>query len=161
MVILVLGVSGAGKTTVGQKLAEAIGARFCDADDLHPRANLDKMAHGIPLDDDDRAPWLATLRRSIEQWLREDGDTVLACSALKASYRDLLAGDEVRVRLVFLRVPIEVARARVTERKGHFMPPGLLESQFEALEEPGDAIVVDATRPPDTLVHDIRVALAR
>ncbi|EYF03106.1 gluconokinase [Chondromyces apiculatus] len=161
MVIIVLGVSGAGKTTVGRALAESMGVRFFDADDYHSPENVAKMRRGEPLTDEDRKPWLAELQTLIVQWLEEAADTVLACSALKDMYRECLVVDPARVKLVFLQVSIEVARARVAGRDGHFMPPGLVESQYEALEEPGDALTVDATLTPDVLVPQIRAALGR
>jgi len=149
-VVVVMGVSGAGKTTVGRALAARLGAPFLDADDFHPEANVRKMASGVPLDDDDRRPWLERLRVEIEPRLESGDDAVLACSALKRSYRAILRRAGERVVFVHLRVGAPQLRSRLERRAeggSHFMPPGLLESQLEALEPPGAderAIEIDA-----------------
>lgn len=145
-----------GKTTVGQRLAPALGARFVDADDYQPAANVAKMARGEGLDDDDRAPWLAALRASIEAWLAREEAIVLACSALKDSYREALAKGDPRVRFVVLDAPRAVIEQRLAARRGHFAGPALLDSQLAIQEHPRDALIVDATRPVDDLVSDIR-----
>src|SRR5579884_1235439 len=131
MIVVVMGVSGAGKTTVGRALAAALGWPFVDADDLHPAANVEKMRRGQPLDDADRAPWLAAVASTI----RSMRDGVVACSALKRAYRDLL---RVRddVRFVYLAVDEKVLAARLAARQGHYMPPSLLPSQLATLEPP-------------------------
>jgi gluconokinase len=164
VVILVMGVAGAGKTTVGRALAEALGDgwRFVDADDFHSPENRARMAAGEPLDDAARAPWLAALGRAIDGWLAAGDAVVLACSALRRSYRAVLRRDPTRVRLVYLRVPEPLLAARLAARRDHFMPAALLASQLATLEEPGpdeDALVVDATEPPAALVTRIRAAL--
>ena len=156
MVIVIMGVSGAGKTTVGRRLADARGWRFADADDFHPPRNVDKMARGLALDDADRAPWLAALAEAIDTWLREGSGVVLACSALKATYRAVLRRDPVRVRFVYLQVSPETAHERVAHRHDHFMKETLVDTQFETLEEPAGAIVVDGSQPPDEIVRRLQ-----
>lgn len=155
MVILVMGVAGAGKTTVGTKLAEALGFRFSDADEFHSPANLDRMRRGVSLDEEDRKPWLQAMASAIDAWLATGTDVVLACSALKESYRSILLRDPARMRIVYLKVSPEIARARVAGRTDHFMPPALVDSQFDALEEPRDAIAIDALRSPDAIVSEL------
>src|SRR5215472_1353249 len=142
MVILLMGVTGSGKTTVGQALAESLHWQFVDADDFHSPSNVDKMRAGIPLDDADRAPWLATLRTHIVEWLKSEANVVLGCSALKQAYRDQLVVSS-DVRLVYLKGGSELIAARLKKRHGHYMDPNLLPSQFAALEEPRDAVVID------------------
>jgi len=158
MVILLMGVTGSGKTTVGQALAESLHWRFADADDFHPPANVAKMRAGIPLEDADRAPWLATLRTRIVGWLKSEADVVLACSALKQAYRDELVLSP-EVRLVYLRGGSDLIAARLKERHGHYMDPNLLASQFAALEEPKDAVVIDVDTSVREIVGGVRTAL--
>lgn len=161
--IILMGVSGSGKTTIGESLSRALGWPFYDADDFHPAANVERMRKGIALTDEERKPWLAALARLIEETLNAEQSLVLACSALKAAYRKALvphgatAGD---VRFVYLRVPAEVAAARISNRRNHFMPASLVPSQFAALEEPADATVINATQSPEAIVADIRRALS-
>jgi gluconokinase len=132
--------------------------RFVDADDFHSAANVAKMRAGIPLTDADRRPWLGAIHDAIQKWLASGEDVVLACSALKASYREmLLVGPEVK--LVYLRASIALINARVAERSGSYMNPDLVPSQFETLEEPQDALTVDASMTPDEIVVKIRAAL--
>jgi len=150
-----MGVAGSGKTTIGRMLADALGYGFSDADDYHSPANVEKMARGEQLDDGDREPWLTALASAIDGWLRDDADIVLACSALKESYRARLLRDPSRMRVVYLKVSPATALARVAQRVGHFMPGDLVESQFEVLEEPSAAIIVDASQPPDGIVRTI------
>ena len=152
-VIIVMGVAGAGKTTVGRALAEALGCAFYDADDLHPEDNVARMRAGQSLTDDDREPWLAAIEALIASLVSRETPAVLACSALRARYRERLR--HPGVRFVFLRIdPAEAAR-RIETRTGHFMPAALVESQFAALEVPRDALVLDASRPPSELVEEI------
>jgi gluconokinase len=155
VVIIIMGVSGAGKTMVGRLLATAVGYRFYDADDFHPPANTDKMSRGIPLDDADRQPWIETLSALVRRCLAEDMDAVLACSALKEAYRRYFLTDP-RVSLVYLQADQHLIRERFLQRRGHFMHPTLLESQFATLEEPQDALWVDAALSPQDLVATIR-----
>ncbi len=159
MVIVLMGVSGSGKTAVGVRLAAALGAEFAEGDDYHPPANVAKMKSGVPLDDADRQPWLETLAREIGRWLEAGQDMVLACSALKQGYRDILKGGRPGVRFVYLCGSESLIRARLAARHGHFMPASLLASQFAALEEPADAITVAIDRPPDEIVASILAAL--
>ena len=155
MVILLMGVTGSGKTTVGRALAESLRWQFIDADDFHPPSNVAKMRAGIPLDDADRAPWLAALRTHIVGWLSSEANVVLACSALKQAYRDevVVSPD---VRLVYLRGSSQLITARLRERHGHYMDRNLLSSQFATLEEPRDAIVVEVDASVDEIVKQIQ-----
>jgi gluconokinase len=161
MVIVVMGVSGVGKTTVGMLLARALGAEFAEGDSYHPPANVEKMRSGTPLDDADRWPWLQILADEIDGWLAEDRAVVLACSALKRTYRDLLAHGRPTVRFVYLKGERELLQSRLDQRRGHYMPPTLLASQLAALEEPDDALTIDVSGAPEAIVEQIRDALAR
>ena len=154
-VIVVMGVSGSGKTTVGAKLAQELGWSFYDADDFHSEANREKMAQGMALNDEDRAEWLAALRGLIRKHLEEGSSCVLACSALKQRYRDTLAVNE-KVRFAYLRGSFDQIETRMKRRKDHYMPVQLLQSQFEALEEPRDAVIVDISHTPEDIIHIIR-----
>lgn len=156
--IVLMGVSGAGKTTVGLALAESLGWQFVDADDFHSEANVSKMASGEPLTDEDRRPWLATLRKLIESHLESGEPVILACSLLKHKYQDVLAVDD-RVLLVFLDLPEHVLKKRLRDRTDHFMKENMLESQIETLEKPKAAITVDATGKPDQIANAIREKL--
>jgi len=158
MIILLMGVTGAGKTTVGRALAEQLHWRFADADDFHSAANIAKMRAGIPLTDEDRAPWLASLRDAIRNWLDAGVNVVLACSALKASYRDVLLVSP-EVKLVYLRASQALVAARVAARTGSYMNPELVPSQFQTLEEPKDAVEIDASATVEECVASIRSAL--
>jgi gluconokinase len=162
MVVILMGVSGSGKTTVGRRLAEQLGRPFCEGDDLHPPANVAKMARGEPLDDDDRRPWLEALRARIVEALQGSDDLVVACSALKAAYRRFLAVDGARVRFVYLAIPPAIAAARLAQRQGHFMKVSMVGSQFDTLEEPSpaEALILDATAPVDQLVAAIQASLS-
>ena len=155
MIILIMGVTGAGKTTMGRALAESLHWRFVDADDYHSPANVAKMHAGIALTDEDRAPWLQSLRAAILGWLAAGEHIVLACSALKASYRDILVVSP-HVKLVYLQISEELAATRLAARHGHYMNPTLLRSQFETLQEPRDALTIDANQPTEHLVANIR-----
>ena len=155
MVILLMGVTGSGKTTVGQALAQSLQWQFADADDFHPASNVAKMRAGIPLDDADRAPWLAALRTQIDKWLHAGTNAVLACSALKQAYRDELVVSP-GVRIVYLRGRSDLIEERLKERHGHYMDPNLLPSQFATLEEPMDALVVDVDASVPDILRQIR-----
>jgi gluconokinase len=159
MVVLLMGVTGSGKTTVGEKLAAELGWTFSDADDFHPAANKAKMRAGIPLTDDDRWPWLLAVRQVIEQALRDNPGAIVACSALKAAYRDVLAGGLEPIRFVLLDGDPAVLKARLVQRRHEFMNPALLESQIDTLERPPNAIVIDIELPLDEQVRRIRRAL--
>ncbi len=153
-----MGVAGSGKTTVGSLLASELGWRFFDADDFHPETNREKMSKGIPLNDDDRASWLGTLRELIRANLEAGTSAVLACSALKDSYRVVLKVDE-QVKFVYLKGAHSQIEARLQNRMGHFMTAALLASQFQTLEEPKNALVVDITSPPREIIQHIRKGL--
>jgi gluconokinase len=155
-VIILMGVSGAGKSTVGARLAQALGWTFLDGDELHPARNREMMSHGIALTDADRQPWLAAVRQSVERFLSNGANAVIACSALKESYRRRIVVDPSRVKVVYLKGPPELIASRLRDRSGHFMRPELLQSQFDALEEPRDAIVVEISASPDAIVASIR-----
>ena len=162
-VVVVMGPSGAGKTTVGRALAESLGWPWLDGDDYHPAANVAKMASGSPLDDADRAPWLAALERLVAGILADGGHAVLACSALKRRYRAAIVpkgAPSGAVRFVYLSVSPAVLRERLEHREHHFMPPSLLPSQLVALEPPtGSELTVDGARPPAEIVRTVRAAL--
>jgi len=161
VLVIIFGVSAAGKTTVGKLLAEELRWRFLEADDFQPRANVEKMHSGRPLTDEDRWPWLERLRGRIMSSLAEKRNAVLACSALKRAYRDRLrASDEVK--LVFLRGNYALIEKQLCQRRGHFMNPALLKSQFADLEEPGpdeDVLTVDLGRTPQEVVEEIKTKL--
>lgn len=158
MIVMVMGTTGSGKTTVGRLLAGRLGWEFADADDFHPPANIAKMRQGLPLDDADRAPWLKILHDQILQWNAETLNAVLACSALKQSYRDELLVGSI-VKLVYLKGSYELFSRRIQARHGHFAKVAILEGQFRDLEEPANAITVDATLSPEEIVRQIRKQL--
>ncbi|WP_202951157.1 gluconokinase [Synechococcus sp. PCC 7336] len=160
-VVLIMGVSGSGKTTVGQLLARELGWTFYDADDFHLPENLAKMSRGIALDDRDRAPWLDSLRQLIQTQLQQHRSIVLACSALKASYRDRLLQNCPNVHLVYLQGSYDTIKARLKQRQGHYAKADLLDSQFAALEVPDNAIAVPIDRPPDAIVREVADELKR
>lgn len=146
--LVIMGVSGSGKTTVGKLLAQKTGSRFLDGDDFHPPENVAKMSSGIPLTDDDRQGWLETLATIIHE---ADDLTIIACSALKASYREILKESV----FIFLHGSPELLADRIKQRSGHYMPPGLLQSQLETLEIPTDALALNVVESPNTLVDRI------
>lgn len=148
-----MGVVGAGKTTVGSLLAHQLGWQFADADDFHPAPNIEKISHGIPLNDDDRVPWLAALREAILRWNASGQNAVLACSALKRKYRDELRAGHVR--FVYLEGSCELIRDRLQIRRGHFATELILKSQFEDLEVPTDAITVSIDNSPEEIANEI------
>ena len=153
-----MGVSGSGKTTVGTLLASQLRWEFADGDDYHSAANVEKMRNGIPLTDEDRAPWLKSLRGLIEGWIDSKTNGVLACSALKSAYREeLVTGPEVRV--VYLKADRALLWERLHMRQGHYMKESMLESQIETLEEPQNAVVVDANGSIEKVVAQIRKSL--
>ena len=155
MIVIVMGVSGCGKSTIGQLLASRLNCPFLDADEFHPPANVAKMAAGTPLTDVDRQPWLELLNGK----LRAQENTVLACSALKESHRQMLSQGLADCRFVHLRGSIGLIRARLAERKHRYMPASLLDSQFATLEPPVGALAVDVAQPPARCVEDIVDAL--
>ena len=152
---IVMGVSGCGKSSVGKALAGSLGWDFYDADDFHPPANVAKMAKGIPLDDSDRTPWLAALHDLISSNLKADKPGVLACSALKERYRQQLLEANDGVQIVYLKGSYDLIWSRMLDRKDHFMKPHMLQSQFESLEEPSNALTMDISMPVNELVQAI------
>ncbi len=153
-----MGVSGTGKTTVGLLLAEELGWSFIDADDFHSAASREKMARGEPLDETDRAQWLRALHAAIVDWLAQQRNVVLACSALKKSHREQLRAGPA-VEFVHLQGDFDLVQARLRKRRGHFMNPGLLQSQFDLLEEPAQAVTVSIAAAPDAIAREIRQKL--
>jgi gluconokinase len=153
MVLVIMGVVGAGKTTIGTLLAQKLGWQFADADDFHSRENVEKIRHGIALTDADRAPWLAALRHAIEKWNATRSYAVLACSALKQSYRDELR--TANVGFIYLKGSYDLIRERLRSRHGHFATESILKSQLEDLEEPQDAITVVVDKSPDAIAAEI------
>lgn len=156
-VFFVMGVSGSGKTTIGKLLAEKLGISFFDGDSYHPEENVQKMAHGHPLNDDDRKGWLALLNELAKEHKKQGA--VIACSALKSKYRKLLRHGLKGIHFVYLEGSFELISKRLAERKGHFMPPELLRSQFEVLEIPSHAISVSIAATPSEIVDDILMQL--
>lgn len=157
-VLIVMGVSGCGKSTVGQALADALGWDFRDGDAFHPPANVAKMKSGAPLIDDDRWPWLDAIARYIDETRAADGHAIIACSALKRAYRDRLKGARSDVTFVHLAGSQDLIETRMAARKNHFMPLGLLDSQFATLEAPADeegAITVSVAGAPGEIVNDV------
>jgi len=152
---IVMGVSGCGKSSVGKALAENLEWDFYDADDFHPPANIAKMASGIPLDDSDRAPWLAALHELISSSLKADSPGVLACSALKERYRQQLMEGNDGVQLVYLKGSYDLIWSRMIARKEHYMKPHMLQSQFATLEEPTNALTIDISMSLDDIVREI------
>jgi gluconokinase len=150
-----MGVSGCGKTAIGKALAAKLGWDFYDADNFHPPENITKMASGIPLNDDDRAPWLASLHALISNCLNENRPGVLACSALKERYRRLLLADNQGVQIVFLKGDYDLIWSRMIARPGHYMKPEMLKSQFDALDEPTNGLVIDVSLSVDEIVSQI------
>jgi carbohydrate kinase (thermoresistant glucokinase family) len=161
-IAVIMGVSGSGKTTIGRALARRLGGRFQEGDALHPPENIAKMTAGHPLDDEDRAPWLAAIAARIDEWRRRGICGVITCSALKRRYRDVIIGDRADVRLVYLEGSPALIGGRLAQRHDHFMPANLLDSQFAALEPPvseEDAITVSADAPVDAIVDRIAAAM--
>jgi gluconokinase len=159
MVIIMMGPTGAGKTTVGEILARELGWEFADADNFHSPANVEKMSKGIALTDLDRKPWLDALRAKISQWIAGGANGILACSALKKAYRDELSVGP-QVKWVYLKGTLEEISERVAARKGHYAKADLVASQFAALEEPSDAITIDVAPAPEQIAAEIRRRLS-
>jgi len=164
VVALVMGVSGTGKTTVGEAVARRLHWDFLEGDVLHPPANLAKMSSGQPLDDADRAPWLAAIAAHIDEWRRAGRSGIVSCSALKRKYREIIMGDRPEVLLVYLEGSREVIAQRLARRRGHFMPASLLDSQLATIEPPASdeyPITVDIDAPITTIVDQIVAALSQ
>jgi len=155
MFIIFMGVSGCGKTTIGKMTAEALGMPYYEGDAYHPQENVDKMAQGIPLTDEDRSGWLERLSRLIRQKLDEGESGVLSCSALKKKYRDQLRVDREQVQFIYLKGDYELILARMEGRRGHYMPPELLKSQFEALEEPENALAIEIDQSSEEILAQV------
>lgn len=150
-----MGVSGSGKSTIGKLLSDRTGWAFYDADNFHPIANIDKMRRGIPLTDRDRLPWLAALQQLIAAHLNSDRPGILACSALKTQYRQMLRGESSEVVFVYLQGNYDAIQSRIKHRLGHFMSADLLRSQFDILEEPHDALIINIALAPESIVDEI------
>ncbi len=158
MIVVIMGISGSGKTTIGKMLSAAIQCSFLEGDSLHSKVNIEKMSHGIPLTDSNRAPWLAAIRGRILDSIKSEKSLVVVCSALKQKYRDFL-DEGISITWVYLKGSEELIRSRMEHRSGHFMKTDMLASQFAALEEPSDAIVVDISSPPSAIVEKIQAQL--
>lgn len=158
-IIILMGVSGSGKTTIGQRLANELNWHFYEGDAFHPPSNVDKMRRGIPLTDEDRIPWLQALRQHLHDLLTTSQRAVVTCSALKQAYREWLAEGSPHVSFVYLRGDYDLIRQRLETREDHFMNPDLLPSQFDALEEPEEVLAVDVSEPPHVLARQIQYKL--
>ena len=152
MILIVMGVSGCGKSTIGQMLADHFNCGFYDGDDFHPAENIAKMSQGIPLNDDDRLPWLRAIQQAIHRLIIEGKNGVFACSALKERYRAVLLEENPNTYFVYLQGSYETIWERMASRAGHYMKAGMLQSQFDALEEPMNAITVEISDAPEAMV---------
>jgi gluconokinase len=159
MLLILMGVSGSGKTTIGKRLAEELHGQFVDADQFHSLESIQKMSQGIPLTDGDRLPWLNALHDFIQKQLNTKRDTVLACSALKSSYRQILQAEDQSIQWVYLKGTTDLLQQRIQARQGHYMSPQLLTSQLESLEEPEGAIVIDIAQSPEAIIQDIKAQI--
>ncbi len=155
MILVVMGVSGCGKTTVGKLIADHLRWPYFEGDDFHSKANIEKMSQGIPLTDEDRAGWLEAIAKRMQEIEQESKSAVFTCSALKNSYREKLASGPASIQFIYLRGDYETIRQRLETRQGHYMKAALLKSQFEILEEPQDAWVFDVTTPPLDIAHEV------
>jgi carbohydrate kinase (thermoresistant glucokinase family) len=159
MIIVLIGPMGCGKTTVGEMLAERLGCPFADGDDFHPPENVDKMRQGIPLQDSDRQGWLTSLRRHIDKQIQTERNLVLACSALKQSYRDMLGIDQKQVISVYLKGSVELLKERIARRTHQYMNESLLKSQLQTMEEPDDGLIVSIDKTPEMICSEIIITL--
>ncbi|ACK73246.1 carbohydrate kinase, thermoresistant glucokinase family [Gloeothece citriformis PCC 7424] len=159
-VCIIMGVSGSGKSTIGHLLSQELGWQFYDGDDFHPLENVEKMKQGISLNDADREPWLKALRHLIDNLHEQEQNGIIACSALKEQYRDLLQGNDPNVILIYLQGRFETIRTRLLHREGHFMKVEMLTSQWQTLEAPKNAIVVDISLTPPEIVEKIIAQLS-
>lgn len=159
LIVVLMGVSGAGKTTIGKLLAQDLGWKFYEGDDFHPQMNVDKMRRGIPLDDEDRIPWLRALRKLIHNLVDHSERAVITCSALKQNHRSWLSTDGQDIVLVYLKGSYHLIHERMGSRQNHFMSPNLLASQFMALEEPQDILSVSIDQSPEDIVRQIKQSL--
>jgi gluconokinase len=158
-IVILMGVSGSGKTTIGRLLAKDLNWRFYEGDDFHPKTNVNKMSQGIALTDEARAPWLAALNHLIQDLIQETQSAVIACSALKEAYRDFLEANRNQVVFVYLKGSYDFIRKRLLARKGHFMKSNLLRSQFAALDEPQDVLTIDIPEKRNVIIDQIKQAL--
>ncbi len=159
MIIILMGVTGAGKTTMGKMLAEDLKYAFYEGDEFHSKNNIDKMEQGIPLDDNDRLPWLISIRKLIEDCLKKNENAIITCSALKSSYRDILMKNKKEITLIYLKGDFDLIQTRLQMRKNHFMNIGLLASQFNILEEPKNAIYADISNDENAIAIFIKSKL--
>ena len=155
IVLILMGPMGSGKTTIGKMLSRRLGWPFYDADDFHTIENIEKMRAGKPLNDEDRHPWISTLRIGIQRWLRLGENSILACSALKKSYREALGVDQTTVRTVYLKGSYKLLLGRVSRREHPYMNKQLVKSQLEALEEPDEGLILDIRETPERIVSTI------
>jgi gluconokinase len=160
VIVIIMGVSGSGKTTIGQLLAKKLDWQFYDGDDFHPKANIEKMSHGIALTEVDRESWLNALEYLIQDLIGRGQSAVITCSALKQLYRDSLLGKRKDVVVVYLKGSYDLIRQRLIERKGHFFNANLLRSQFDTLEEPEGVPTIDIAKEPQAIVNEIRQRLS-
>jgi gluconokinase len=158
VIVILMGVAGSGKSTIGNLLCERLGWKFADADNFHSPGNIEKMRSGIPLTDFDREPWLNLLRWQLAEWSNSGTNGILACSALKQSYRDHLRVSE-EVHFVYLKGDQKLLQQRLRERREHYMKDSMLASQFATLEEPADAVILDISPPPAEIVEEIVAVL--
>ena len=161
MFIILMGVSGCGKTTIGEKLAEALDIPYYEADTFHPPSNIEKMSNGMPLTDEDRKAWLTTLATLIMVKTKTGEEGVLACSALKEKYRDQLRVDPEKVLFIYLKGNYDLIYSRMKQRQDHYMPPNLLRSQFKDLQEPDDTYTVNIDQTPDEILAEIFTFLSK
>jgi gluconokinase len=153
MIFIVMGVSGSGKSTVGKAVSKKFGWRFYEGDEYHPVENVEKMKNGFPLNDDDRLPWLISLRNIIEQAIEKKENIVISCSALKEAYRKILKVND-EVRFIYLKGSYDLIRKRMEARENHFFKPDMLKSQFDTMEEPDDAVVIDISGSTQKIIDD-------
>jgi gluconokinase len=158
-ILVLMGVAGAGKTTVGQLLSKELGWPYFEGDDFHSVRNIEKMSDEVPLTDADRLPWLRNIRNKIDELINKNQSAVIACSALKKEYRDILSAGTDKVRFIYLKADRELIKTRLEERRNHFMKAQMLESQFEILQEPAGALTIDASLQPAKIIQLIKKSL--
>jgi gluconokinase len=154
MIFIIMGVSGSGKSTIGEAVSSKLGWKYYEGDNFHPAANIEKMKNGIPLNDDDRMPWLNSIRKVIEEAISRHESIIISCSALKEKYRAILKVDD-GVGLIYLKGSYDLIKKRMEERTDHFFKPEMLKSQFDALEEPADAVQIDISNSPGMIIKEV------